>query len=74
MSVDDDRAAVTPLATVDDTVDDTALRPTSLDDVIGQSRVRSSWAWCSRPLVGGGGPPTTCCCPDRLGWERPRWR
>ena len=57
MSVDADRAAVTPLATVDDTVDDTALRPTSLDDVIGQSRVREQLGLVLEAARGRGRPP-----------------
>jgi Holliday junction DNA helicase RuvB len=57
MSVDDGRASVTPLATVDDTVDDTALRPTSLDDVIGQYRVREQLGLVLEAARGRGRPP-----------------
>jgi len=40
VSADDRRDHVTPLVTVDDTAEDTTLRPRRLDDVIGQVRVR----------------------------------
>jgi len=40
VTADHQREQVTPLATIDDTVDDATLRPRRLGDVIGQVRVR----------------------------------
>ncbi len=62
---------VTAEAEGDERAVEAALRPRSLDEVVGQVRVREQLGWCSRLRANGGGPPTTCCSPARRGWARP---
>ncbi len=57
MAGEDAREAVTPLATVEDRADDTALRPRTLDDVIGQTRVREQLALVLEAARGRGRTP-----------------
>ncbi len=54
---DEPRDAVTPLATVEDRVDDSNLRPRSLHDVIGQTRVREQLALVLEAARGRGRTP-----------------
>ncbi len=53
----DTRAAVTPLATLEDSADELALRPRSLADVIGQVRVREQLALILDAARGRGRTP-----------------
>lgn len=54
---DEAREAVAPLATVEDRVEDSALRPRCLDDVIGQTRVREQLALVLQAARGRGRTP-----------------
>ena len=54
---DEAREEVTPLATVEDRVEDSALRPRCLDDVIGQTRVREQLALVLQAARGRGRTP-----------------
>ena len=51
-----------------------ALRPRTLDEVIGQDRVREQLGLVLEAARAAAGRPTTCCSPVRPGSARPRWR
>ena len=67
-------AAVSPQAGDEERVVESALRPHSLREFIGQPKVARQLASCSRAPSGAAGRRTTCCCPARPGSARPASR
>ena len=51
-----------------------ALRPRTLDEVVGQVRVRDQLGLVLEAARRRGGPPTTCCSRARPVWGRRPWR
>ncbi len=51
-----------------------ALRPRTLDEVVGQQRVRDQLGLVLEAARMRGAPPTTCCSPALPGWARRPWR
>ena len=49
-----------------------ALRPRTLDEVVGQQRVRAQLGWCSRRHASASDRPTTCCSRVHPASARPR--
>ena len=51
-----------------------ALRPRTLDEVIGQHRVREQLGLVLEAAEAAAGCPTTCCSRGRPDWARRPWR
>ena len=51
-----------------------ALRPRTLDEVVGQDRVCEQLSLLLRPHRPAGARPTTCCSAALPAWARRRWR
>ncbi len=58
----------------DERVVEAALRPRTLDEVVGQDRVREQLSLLLEAARARQAPPTTCCSAGRPGWARRRWR
>jgi holliday junction DNA helicase RuvB len=67
-------APVSPLAGDEERVVESALRPHSLTEFIGQPKVSRQLALVLEGASAAGGRRTTCCSPDRRGWARPASR
>ena len=69
------RLPVVRAAGDEERVVESALRPHSLADFIGQPKVaRAARPRAARAPSAAAGRRTTCCCPARPGWARPAWR
>ena len=71
----------TPIAIVDgdspmpdEQAVEAALRPRTLDEFVGQERVREQLGLVLEAARRAAGRPTTCCSSGRPGWARRRWR
>jgi hypothetical protein len=68
------RSLVEAEARVDETTVEAALRPRTLEELIGQSRVKDQLGWCWRQRGVAAGHRTTCCSRVHPGWARRHWR
>ena len=71
--IDDERGALTRRALPGDAAWEEALRPRTLDEMVGQDRVRENLAvFIARRARSAASRSTTCCCTARPASARPR--